>query len=120
MYNIETPRKSPRKHPNSVGAKNKAPAASWPPANEEHLVFTLLSLVQKGVTSFGTHLQKMTNELHGRIGQVQYTKLQVKHKIDRLKSNYKDFTMLSRYKVGTDFGWDHATNMVTNSDDNWE
>jgi hypothetical protein len=58
--------------------------------------------------------------LHGRIGQVQYTKLQVKHMIDRLKANYKDFTMLLSGKVGNGFGWDHATNMVTNSDDNWE
>jgi hypothetical protein len=65
-------------------------------------------------------MEKITNELHNCIGRVQYTKLQVKHKIDRLKSNYKDFTMLLSGKVGTGFGWDHATNTVTNNDDNWE
>jgi hypothetical protein len=119
MYNIGTPKKSPRKQPNSGADKNKAPTASWPLANEEHLVFTLLSLVQKGVTSpFGPHLQKINNELYGRIGRIQYTKLQVKHKIDHLKVNYKDFTMLLSSKVGTSFGWDHTTNTVTNSDDN--
>jgi hypothetical protein len=57
MYDIGTPRKSPRKHHNSGADKNKAPAASWRPKNKEHLVFTLLSLVQKGVTfPFGPHL----------------------------------------------------------------
>jgi hypothetical protein len=121
MYNIGTPRKSQRKHPNSRVDKNKTPAASWPPENKEHLVFTLLSLVQRGVTfPFGPHLKKITNELHDHIGRVQYTKLQVKQMIDRLKANYKDFTMLLSGKVGTGFGWDHSSNTVTNSEDNWE
>jgi hypothetical protein len=64
--------------------------------------------------------KKITNELHDRIGRVQYTKLQVKQMIDRLKANYKDFTMLLSGKVGTGFGWDHSSNTVTNSEDNWE
>lgn len=36
--------------------------------------------------------------------------------LDRMKANYKDFTMLLTGKVGTGFGWDQSTNTVTNSE----
>jgi hypothetical protein len=95
MYNIGTLRKSPRKHPNRGLGQPKPPPAVWSLENEEHLVFILLGLVQKGVMPpFGTHLNKITDDLNFRIDNCQYSSQQMKNKIDHLKQNHKDFSML--------------------------
>jgi hypothetical protein len=57
-------------------------------------------------------VQTITNDLNSRIVNGQYTKLQVSQKVGRLKSNFKDFTMLLRGKISTEFGWDHVTKTV--------
>jgi len=121
MNNIGTPRKSPRKHQAKGLSQPKAPPAVWSRENEEHLIFILLGLAQKGVRpSFGSHVNKITDDLNNRIDNCCYTTRQVTNKIGGLKQCHKDFTMLLSGKVGTGFGWDHTTNTVTNSDDKWE
>jgi hypothetical protein len=121
MYNIGTPRKSPRKHQVRGRGQPKPPSAVWSRENEEHLIFILLGSAQKGVRpSFGSHANKITEDLNDRIDNCHYSTSQVKNKIGSLKQNHKDFTMLLGSKVGTGFGWDHTTNTVTNSEDKWE
>jgi hypothetical protein len=85
------------------------------------LIFILLGFAQKRVRPlFGSHVNKITEDLNDRIDNCQYSTNQVKNKIGSLKQNHKDFTMLLSGKVGTGFGWDHTTNTVTNSEDKWE
>jgi hypothetical protein len=120
MYNRRTPRKSPSNHNNRSSNQFKPPHAVWPQENEERLVYILVGLVEKGVRSFGTHLHVITDNLNKQRNMGQYNMEQVKHKIDRIKANYKDFTMLLTGKVGIGFGWDQSTNTVTNSDQAWE
>jgi hypothetical protein len=64
----------------------------------------LVGLVEKGVRSFGTHLHVITDDLNEQCNLGQYNMEQVKQKNDRMKSNYKDFTMLLTRKVRTGFG----------------
>jgi hypothetical protein len=72
----------------------KITATIWPIENDEHLLFVLIDMVQKGINPhFDTHYQAITNDLNSRIVNGQYTKLQVSQKVGRLKSNFKDFTI---------------------------
>jgi hypothetical protein len=120
MHNRGTAQKSSRNHNNRSSNQFKPPNAIWPRESEERLVYILVGLVEKGVRSFGTHLHVITDDLNEQCNLGQYTMEQVKQKIDRMKMNYKDFTMLLTGKVGTGFGWDQSTNTVTNNDQAWE
>jgi hypothetical protein len=121
MYNIGTPRKSPRKHQVRGSGQPKPPPIVWSRENEEHLIFILLRFAQKGVRpSYGSHVNKIIEDLNDHIDNCQYSTNQVKNKIGSLKQNHKDFTMLLSGKVGIGFGWDHTTNTITNSVDTWE
>jgi hypothetical protein len=64
-------------------------------------VYILVGLVKKGVRSFGTHLHVITDNLNNQCNMGHYNMEQVKNKIDRMKANYKDFTMLLMGE-----GWD--------------
>jgi hypothetical protein len=93
----------------------------WSLENEKHLIFILLGFAQKGVRpSFGSHVNKIIEDLNDCIDNCHYSTCQVTNKIGTLKQNHKDFTMLLSGKVGTGFDWDHTTNTVTNSEDKWE
>jgi hypothetical protein len=117
MSYLSTPRKSPRKHPVPAEASTQSrPCSSkWNKEHELALVYELLDLATKGVRqSFKGHFGTITENLNKRIEMdgVNYSKDQVKKKIENLKKNWKEFTGFLTGHVATGVGWNEVDNTV--------
>lgn len=117
MSYITTPRKSPRKHlvPTPSSPQLNLGPFKWTKEHELALVYTLLDLTTKGVrTSFKGHYSTITENLNKRIERdgIQYSREQVKRKIEKLKKNWKEFTDLLTGNIATGVVWNEVDNTV--------
>jgi len=82
-----------------------------------------LDLATKGVRqSFKGHFGTITENLNKRIeiDGVHYNKDQVKKKIEKLKTNWKEFTDLLTGHIATGVGWNEVDNTVALDERQWQ
>jgi len=113
MSYITTSRKSPRKHlvPTPSSPQLNPGLFKWTKEHELALVYTLLDLTTKGVRpSFKGHYSTITENLNQRTERdgIQYSREQVKKKIETLKKNWKEFTDLLTGNIGTGVVWNEV------------
>jgi hypothetical protein len=125
MSYVNTPRKSPRKHPVPTPSTtlSKPRKIKWTEEHELTLVYELLDLATKGVReSFKVHFANITANLNKRVegGGVQYSQDQVKKKIEKLRTNWKNFTDLLTGHIATGAGWNEVDNTVALDECQWE
>jgi len=122
-----TPRKSPRKHPSpspsSFGVHLKPPKAVWTPDTELALVYSLVDLTPRGIfPPYARHLATITEHFNNTI-QVEgfhYTQKQVGKKIEKFRTDWKDFSELLDGSVVTGEGWDDVKNTLSLHAHQWE
>jgi hypothetical protein len=87
------------------------------------LVYELLDLATKGVRQlFKGHFANFTTNLNKRVegNGVQYSQDQVEKKIEKLRTNWKNFIDLLTGHIATGAGWNEVDNTVELDERQWE